>query len=342
VSSTTLGVGVIGLGVGEQHVRAFAAQPGCRVVALCDRNAEKLHHLAEQVSAPRRYSSADQLIADPDVQVVSIASNDDDHSKQVLHALSLGKHVFVEKPLCLDQIQLKSIARAWRGAGGARLSTNTLLRRSPRFRRLKRDVDAGLLGKIYCIEGDYIYGRLHKLVTGWRGEISDYSVMLGGGIHVVDLMLWLAGERPVEVTAYGSSLGSSGTGFSGTDLVLALLRFDSGLLAKIGANFASHYSHFHRFTVYGTQGTFENLPAAVSSSARLWIGRDAGAAPQAIDDPYPAVGKGDLIPSFVSAIRGEGEPDITEAEVFAAVAVCLAIDRSLVERRPVQIEYEET
>jgi predicted dehydrogenase len=342
VSPTTLGVGVIGLGVGEQHVRAFAAQPDCRVVALCDHSEEKLKRVAKQVSGSRSYLIAKELIADPAVQVVSIASNDDDHSVQVLQALSLGKHVFVEKPLCLNLSQLKSIARAWRAAGGARLSTNTLLRRSPRFRRLKQAVGAGVLGKIYCIEGDYIYGRLHKLTTGWRGDISDYSVMLGGGIHVVDLMLWLAAERPVEVTAYGSSLGSLGSGFSGTDLVLALLRFESGLVAKVGANFASHYAHFHRFTVYGTQGTFENFPAAVSSSARLWVGRDTGAAPQTIDDLYPGVGKGDLIPAFVSAVRGNGAPDIAEAEVFAAVAVCLAIERSVTEGRPVRIEYEET
>jgi len=47
------------------------------------------------------------------------------------------------------------------------------------------------------------------------------------GIHMIDLVLWLSAERPVEVIAYGSSLASAGTGFRGTDLVFALLRFES-------------------------------------------------------------------------------------------------------------------
>lgn len=335
-----LGVGVIGLGVGEQHARAFAAHPDCQVVALCDRDPAKLHEVSQSLPRAKNYVRADDLIDDSDVRVVSIASNDDDHGPQVLRALRLGKHVFAEKPLCPSRDQLREIVHAWRQARGARLSTNTLLRRSPRFRWLKDEIRAGRLGTVYCIEGEYVYGRLGKLSSGWRGQIPGYSVMLGGGIHMVDLMLWLSNEYPVEVVAYGSGLGSEGTGFHGTDLVLALLRFESGLIAKIGANFASVYPHYHRLIVYGTSATFENLPAAVSPSALLWEGRDGGPPPCSIDCPYPAVGKGDLIPAFVDAVLGRGAPDVVEEEVFACVATCLAIDQAVADGRPIRIDYE--
>jgi predicted dehydrogenase len=336
-----LGVGVIGLGVGEQHALAFAANPHCRLVALCDADAGRLAQVARALSPAKTYQRAAELIDDPDVEIVSVASNDDDHAEHVVRALRLGKHVFAEKPLCLDRKSLDEIVSAWRNAKGARLSTNTVLRRSPRFRWLKGAIDAGKFGTLFCIEGDYLYGRLHKLATGWRGRIRDYSVVLGGGIHVVDLLLWLSGQRPVEVTAYGSKLGSVGSGFDGTDLVLALLTFESGLIAKIGANFAAHYQHFHRLTVYGTEATFENLPGPISASARVWKGRDDGVPPTAIDKPYPSVEKGALIPSFVDAVLGRGLPDVTESDVFACVAVCLAIDRSVAERRAVRVDYEE-
>jgi predicted dehydrogenase len=335
-----LGIGVIGLGVGEQHARAFSAHPQCQVTALCDRDSAKLSAVARAMPGTRCYNVAEQLIDDPSVQVVSIASNDDDHAPQILRALRAGKHVFAEKPLCLSGGDLAEIVRTWRAAGGARLSTNTLLRRSPRFRWLKRAIDSGNLGTLFYIEGDYVYGRLHKLTDGWRGRVPNYSVTLGGGIHVVDLLLWLSGERPVEVTAYGSNLGSAGTGFEGTDLVLALLRFESGLVAKIGANFASVYPHFHRLMVYGTKATFENLPPTISSAARLWKERDGGGPPQVIDEPYPAVEKGDLIPSFVEAVLGRGAPEVQEEEAFACIATCLAIDRSASERRAVRVEYQ--
>lgn len=339
MKNVALGVGVIGLGVGEQHARAFAAHPQCRIAALCDRNGARLEAAARNHPAAKRYSKAEELIDDPDVQIVSVASNDDDHGGQIIRALRNGKHVFAEKPLCLDEERLREIVEAWHRARRLRLSTNTLLRLSPRFRWLKDAIGAGRLGTVYCIEGDYVYGRLQKLTAGWRGRIPGYSVMLGGGIHMVDLMLWISGERPVEAVAYGSGLGSAGTGFQGIDLVLALLRFRSGLIAKIGANFASVHPHFHRFTVYGTSATFENLPAGVSLSARLWEGADGGSPPVAVDEAYPGVGKGDLIPAFVDAVLGRGVPEVPEEDVFATVAICLAIDRAVAEGRPVTIDY---
>jgi len=340
VTATQLGVGVIGLGVGGQHARAFSAHPECRIAALCDIDAEKLSRIVQLFPQAKGYSNAEDLIVDPAVHIVAVASNDDDHCEQIVRALRSGKHVFAEKPLCLDRDGLRQIVNAWRQARGARLTTNTVLRRSPRFRWLKEAIGAGRLGTVFCIEGDYVYGRLSKLTSGWRGQIPGYSVMLGGGIHIVDLALWLSDARPVEVMAYGSALGSSHTSFRGTDLVLSLLRFENGLIAKIGAIFASVYPHFHRLVVHGTEATFENLPAAVSSSARLWQGRDGGPPPSAVEAPYPAVGKGDLVPAFVEAILGRGTPDVSEEEAFACVATCLAIERSLALGGAAAVEYE--
>lgn len=326
---------MIGLGVGEQHARAFAAHPSCRVMALCDRDSAKLDALAPAFPGARRYSRAEDLIDDPSLSIVAVASQDNDHHRQVVRALEAGKHVFSEKPLCLRADELCAIDRAWR-TSGRRLSTNTVLRRSPRFRWLQDAVRSGRLGRLFSIEADYVYGRLHKLVHGWRGQIPNYSVTLGGAIHLVDLVLWIAGERPVEVVAVASDRGSRGSGFTGNDLVMALLRFDSGLVAKVGANFASVHPHYHHVAVYGTDATFENTP---SGDARLWTSRDSQRPFEPVTAPYPGVGKGDLIPAFVDAVLGHGEPDVSEAEVFAAVSVCLAIDSAAAERRTVQVRY---
>jgi predicted dehydrogenase len=331
-----LGVGVVGLGVGEQHAREFATHPACLLTALCDRDAAKLECVGASAPAARRYTRAEDLIDDPDVAIVVVASNDDEHYAQVVRALRAGKHVFAEKPLCLSFGQLKDIQHAWRDSGGRRLSTNTILRRSARFRWLYDAANNGRLGRIFAIEADYVYGRLHKLSGGWRGRIPNYSVMLGGGIHVADLVLWITGERPTEAFAVGSDLGSQGSGFSGNDLVLALLRFESGLVAKIGANFASVHPHFHRFVVYGTEATFENT---ISGPARLWTSRVGTDPENYVDASYPGVRKGDLIPAFVNAVLGQGESDVPEPDVFATLSVCLAIDQSAAERRPVRVEY---
>jgi len=335
-----VGVGVIGLGVGEQHALAFAAHPDCRLVAVCDRDSVRLSDVAARIPACRHYGRAEDLIDDPEVAVVSVASNDNDHYRQVIRALRNGKHVFSEKPLCLSADELQNIREAWHDAKGARLSTNTILRRSPRFQWLKNAIAGGKFGTVYCVEADYVYGRLHKLSDGWRGRIPGYSVMLGGGIHMIDLLLWVTGQRPREVVAYASGLASRDTSFQGNDLALALLQFESGLVAKVGANFASVHPHFHRFLVYGTEATFENVPGNPTAPARLWTSRDSMQPPQALEVAYPGVGKGDLIPAFVDAVCGGGSPEIHEEEVFTTVSVCLAIDQAIRERRAVTVRYE--
>ena len=63
------------------------------------------------------------------------------------------------------------------------------MRSSKVFKYVLNQIRAGKFGKIYYFEGDYLYGRLKKLTNGWRGADVNYSVILGGGIHLIDLMI---------------------------------------------------------------------------------------------------------------------------------------------------------
>jgi predicted dehydrogenase len=332
--SASLRAAVIGLGVGEQHIAGFAAHPRCRVVAAADVDP------ARCAAARRKFPGIDvhenplDLIARSDVDVVSIASPDDAHYAQILAAIEHDKHLFVEKPVCLAWDELREIRRRLRSKPGLALSSNLVLRRSPRFVDLKRRVEAGELGRLYYLEADYNYGRIHKLLEGWRGRIPNYSVMLGGGVHVVDLLLWLTGGRVTEVVAFGNDLSTRGSSFRGMDLVAALLRFEDGTVAKLAANFGCVFPHFHRLLAYGTGGTFENGLDA----GRLWRSRDPGAAPDRIDTLYPAVAKGALIPSFLDRIL-EGTPAaVPDDDVFRTMAVCFAIDRAVASGGTARVE----
>jgi predicted dehydrogenase len=320
-----LKVGVIGLGVGERHAAAFAAHPECELTAICDSDPAKLDDVVSRFPAAARYASADKLI-DSGIDVVAVASYDDAHAGQIVRALDNGLHVFAEKPLCTSAEQLAEIKAALKRNPMLRMSSNTLLRNSPRFQDVQARIDSGAMGRIYCIEADYLYGRFHKIVSGWRGNIPGYSVMLGGGIHMVDLVLWLCGERPSEVMATGNGVVSQGTKFEGPDCVMALLTFPSGLIAKVGANFGCVHPHFHRIAVWGTKATFENSLSSPQKSATLWQSVEPAIEPLRLSTGYPAVDKGVLIPRFIDAVLGRGEPAINEDEVFAAVSVCLAID----------------
>ena len=98
---TRLQAGVIGLGVGEQHVLGFQRHPDASVVAVADIDENKRNMAREKFPEFRIYDCADSLIDDPEINVVSIASFDDEHFPQVARAMTAGKHVFVEKPLCM-------------------------------------------------------------------------------------------------------------------------------------------------------------------------------------------------------------------------------------------------
>lgn len=337
-----LRAGVIGLGVGEQHIHGYCSATDVDLVALCDLDPEKRAMAAAKYPQCALYETAEALIAAPDVDVVSIASFDHHHAAQIVQALNLGKHVFCEKPLCTNEAELRAIRAALARNSGTRLSTNTILRISPRFRDLRHRIQRNELGRLYYVEADYNYGRLYKLHQGWRGSIPDYSVMLGGGIHMVDLLLWLSGRRVIEVNAYGNKICSAGYRFTTPDMVVAILRFDDGMLGKVTANFGCVYPHFHKLSVYGTEATFENG----QNSASLYKLRENDISKaRRVDTVYPGIEKGDLIPGFIDAVRSMGSADIGEAEVFATMEVCLAIDRSLHEGNPVvpgAAEYRET
>jgi predicted dehydrogenase len=335
-SGRILGVGVIGLGVGEQHARAFHAHPACEVRSLCDLDLERARSLASEFPDCAVAARFEEMLADPRLDVLAIASFDDAHYEQVVAALQAGKHVFVEKPVCRTLGELADVKARWRAEGGRlKLCSNLVLRAAPLYGWLRERIRAGELGQIYAFDGDYLYGRLQKITAGWRKDVSEYSVMEGGGVHLVDLMLWLTGERPVAVTASGNRICTGATAFRYNDFAAATFEFDSGLVGRVTANFGCVHRHHHVMRVFGTQATFLYDDAG----PRLHRSRDpALSAEQLAHAPLPAH-KGDLVPAFVSAIlRNADDSDQTQS-VFDGIGVCIAADRAVATGKKERIEY---
>lgn len=348
---TPLKWGVVGLGVGNQHALTLLRDPNAELVSVCDKDVQVLHKASALYGDVARYTNAMEMIVVEDLDAVAVASFDWDHASEVLLAIDRDIHVFAEKPVGTSRSDYELIIEALTRSRRVRLTTNTLLRFAPRFEWLKSQIDMGNLGDVVHIQADYLYGRLHKLTQGWRGRRSDYSVTLGGAIHMVDLVLWLTGERPEFVTAIGSGKGTTGqlrhdgTRFAGDSLRAGLLSFPSGITACVSANFGSVGPHFHRLDVYGTAGTFMNLPTKSAegktepgSVGLLLRGRDPGTAEE-VPIPYPAVAKGALLPDFNRALLGIGESPISEQEVMDTLAVCIAFDSAVTRSQPVKIDY---
>jgi predicted dehydrogenase len=320
-----LGVAVIGLGIGERHLRAYHADPRCRVRWVVDHDHEKARVLADETGAGVG-ESFESVLADEQVQIVSIASFDDDHAHQVTQALNGGKHVFVEKPLCQTQDQLKEILQAWSShKGKLKLASNLILRAAPVYQWLKAKLLAGEFGQIYSFDGEYLYGRVHKITEGWRNRVEHYSVIEGGGVHLIDLMLWLIEERPRNVVSMGNRISTEGTKFRYNDFVACTLQMPSGLVGRIVANFSCVHPHQHVVRVYGTKGTF----IYDDMGARVHWTRDEAVGASELKLPTLPADKGDLIPAFVSAVMNDEDIHEQTQAAFDGLSISAACDRAL-------------
>mgnify|MGYP000145869540 CR=1 FL=1 len=183
--------------------------------------------------------------------------------------------------------------------------------------------------------GDYLYGRLHKITGGWRRDVKDYSVNQGGAIHMIDLMLWTTGQRPETVSAVGNRICSGDSGFQYNDFCSSTLTFPGGMVGRITANYGCVHRHQHVMRVFGTEGTFIYDDAG----ARLHESRDPLTRPASIDaSPLPA-GKGDLIPGFVASVLSGSDFSFETQSIFDGISVAIACDRAAASGLPEKVEY---
>ncbi|MBW1712934.1 MAG: Gfo/Idh/MocA family oxidoreductase [Deltaproteobacteria bacterium] len=329
-------VGVVGLGVGEQHARKVAADGRLRLRWLLDHDQAKARALAAELGAEGTAASFEELLADPDLEAVILASFDHHHFAQVVAALQAGKHVFVEKPLCRSLEELKTVKAAWfKHRGRLKLGSNLILRAAPLYVWLKEELASGRLGRPFSFDGEYLYGRLHKITHGWRKDVEDYSVMEGGGVHLVDLLLWLTGQRPSQVWAAGNRICTEGTDFGYNDFVAATMRFPSGLIARITANFGCVHPHQHVLRLFGTEATFIYDDAG----ARLHCSRDPRSPVRPVaENPRPAH-KGDLLPGFFSAVIEDQDLTAETQTLFDVISVCEACDQAQKTNSLVKVSY---
>jgi predicted dehydrogenase len=315
--------GVSGLGVGEQHALAYQQDARCRLTSLMDIDPAKLRDVSSRFPGARTFEAWEDLLAGDRLEILSVASPENVHCDQIVSALKKGWHVFAEKPLCQTREELRAIRESLE-ANRRLLLTNLVLRAAPAFKELRRLIAEGELGQVYAFDGDYLYGRLAKITEGWRGQIPYYSVMQGGGVHMIDLMHWCLGEKPASVQTHGNKVCTADTSFRHHDMQAATFLFPSGIIGRITANFGCIARHQHVVRVFGTKATFISDVAG----PRLITGRDGNARPLA-DFPALPPCKGALLPEFLDLL-GKNNFDWKDSmeSHLATMSMCLASDES--------------
>ena len=197
-------VGVIGTGfIGPVHVEALR-RLGIEVLALAGHGAERTAEKARQMHIARSYGSVEELLADPDINVVHITSPNHLHFAHAKASLLAGKHVVCEKPLAMNSQEsgeLVALAQKTKLVN----AVNFNLRYYPLSQQAREMVRGGELGRVYIVQGSYLQDWL-LLPTDWNWRLETE---LGGnmravsdiGSHWIDLTTFITGLKVEAVFA---------------------------------------------------------------------------------------------------------------------------------------------
>ena len=174
--------------------------------------------------------------------------------------------------------------------------------------------------------------------------------MVSGGIHILDLMLWLTNDRVTEVFAYGNNIQSQNTDFKFNDMIVAAIKFSSGRIGNLTLNLGCVQPHFHPFEVYGTKATFINdfnYAKFYNDRDNKNINENRLKSPEIpeyngltkLSTNYSVASKGMHLNQFINSILSGEEPSVTSNEIFDALSICFAIEKSINQLKAVQVNY---
>jgi predicted dehydrogenase len=348
-----LGVGVTGVGwCASQHITAFQKNPHAEVTWLHGRDVERVRaSLAKNsvdLPAAQITTSFDELLAAPDVDIVSIATPNHLHAEQAVAAANAGKHLLLEKPTGLDVDELVRIRDAVRAAR-VRTIVSFELRYNPflRFARWLRE--SGRLGSIRFARTQYL-SHVTDWYGGWdwvRTRVSGRSHLLAAGCHAVDALRWCSGLEPVEVSALHTRFTP---GYEWPTSIVANMKLEDRALGHVTSSTDFKMPYAFGVELMGDRATLrddmiqwldEPIDARDLAAANPVKGVSLKAAKDLIGRPALRIkcampGSADVshhpfqaeIDELVTCVRENRETSISVFDAQKTMEICLAADRS--------------
>ena len=294
--------GIIGVG----NVTESKSGPGFQqaerseLVAVMRRNGELAADYARRHDIPRWYDDADELINDPEVDAVYVATPPDSHRDYVVRVAQAGKPAYVEKPMARTALECEEMISACDEAGVG-LFVAYYRRAMPRFVTVKELLDSGRIGPLRSVS---IHNERPAPVgeaahEGWRvdPEISGGGHFVDLGSHILDLLDWLLGP----VTHAAGVATNRGGRYAAEDLVTGVFSFRSGVEGVGVWNYDSfHYKD--QIEIIGTAGALR-FSCFAEEPLQLLTARGM----EQIKAPYPDTVQLPLIQTVVDALTGHGE-----------------------------------
>ncbi len=328
-----LKIGVVGAGqMGRHHVRVISEVADVELVGVADESAEVRARL-EHTFRIRTFQSARELAeaANPDAYILAVPTSQ--HLATALPLIEAGKHVLVEKPIA-DTVESGEKMVAAAKKAGVVLFVGHIERFNPAIIELKKQIAAGVIGKVY---------QLHARRVGpFPPRIVDVGVTIDLATHDLNVMERVAGSPITGIYAETEQRLHS----TREDMLTAILRFGNGAIGTLDINWLTP-TKIRELWVNGERGMFhvnyitqdltlfENASAVGSSEVLLYIGVSEGRAIR-----YPILRVEPLraeLDHFVACVRGKAEPMVPGHEALHTLRLALLALESARDHRHVEI-----
>lgn len=367
MTTRKLGVGVLGAHAWAEkaHLPGYAAYDRANLVAICDIVPERARLMADKFGIKKVYSDPQELIDDPEVEMVDVCTPTDTHLPLSLAAIEAGKHVLSEKPLAHDARDAFAAARA-ADAAGVRTKLGFTFRYSPAVRQLQQWIKDGTLGEIFHVHGFEQNSQwldpqfpLRQVSAGADWSKLIPSSIVGYGSHLVDLVRWCAGEFGSVVSTMKNFVPERVVrGYEGMqrikieDGTVALVEFASGAQGTLQTSYIAvgNYPGVE-LRVYGSKGAAvarliseygvaETLHFATPDDVefrKFDLPESALPPGTTLNTPWPELYYRNLVRHFVDEILDDTEAECTFYDGAKSQEIVNAVVRANDERRWVDL-----
>jgi 1,5-anhydro-D-fructose reductase (1,5-anhydro-D-mannitol-forming) len=329
----TIGWGIVSTaGIADGAVApAIAGLEGATLVGVSSRDQGRADEFAARHGARLATTSLDELLADPEVEIVYIATPNGAHAAEVKAAAAAGKHVLCEKPLATSVEDAEAAVDACREAG-VKLGVNFQTRHFEPIEEVREIVASGEIGEVLVAECQNSPGRAplggwrtDKSLTGGLGTINNL------GVHPYDTLRYVLGSEVDEVT----TLLNVGRKDELETIALALLRFDNGTIAYVNANQAAHGPR-NDLAIHGSEGRILARGVTRPGIADGELAVMSGGAERATKTSTTN-GFARAIAAFQQAVAAGEEPSASGLDGLRSVDITEALRQSAREGRTVEV-----
>lgn len=335
-------VGIVGYGwVATAHIPAINATNLGQVTAVCSsRKLDSAELSARHGGRISTYQSLDDLLANSDIHVVSLCGFPAERTEQALRAATAGKHLILEKPLCLNA---RELARLREAIKRARVRTCACFecRFSSQFLATKALLDQGLLGELHYGEVDYYHGigPWYAQFHWCRRKKEGGSSLLEAGCHALDALLLCMGSDVVEVSSFATKSRSKiFAPYEYPSTSVTLLKFRNGSVGKCVSSIDCLQPYYFHTHLLGSKGSlldnkFHSQDLATNKAAWSTLALKMLDSGDVADHPYQT-----QFEAFFNALEQGRDMPLTSLEEAARThEIIFAADRSAETGRPIKL-----